>query len=66
MTSIVYDLEPVSDCEDGLAIYASRSVSLSPEDPQMLVVVINSLDKGLKLGRALARLTCLMSRATKF
>ena len=55
MTSTVYDLEPVSDCEDGLVIHASRSVSLSPEDPQMEVVVINPLDKGTQVGSSFGK-----------
>ena len=55
MTSTVYNLEPVSDCEDGLAIYASRSVSLSPEGPQVLVVVVNPLDKGTQVGSSFGK-----------
>ena len=55
MTSTVYDLEPVSDCEDGLVIHASQSVSLSPEDPQMVVVVINPLDKGTQVGSSFGK-----------
>ena len=55
MTSTVYDLEPVSDCEDGLVIHASQSVSLSPEDPQMEVVVINPLDKGTQVGSSFGK-----------
>ena len=66
MTSIVYDYEPVSDCEDELAIYASRSVSMSPQDPQILVVVVNPLDKGTQVGSSFGKVDLPYEPGDKF